>query len=501
MEAERRRQEAEHRARRHARQGQHRPRLQQFDELTGGQPGSSYTGAPAPGTLRDDDRVPVHVRYARRSSGAEGPPASAPPPRGRAGRVVKRLLIAVGALVLVAALGLFFLYQYIMSDFREANRPTVTEPPVDVTQATNPDNGETLPVTAPPPSPTPLPTASPFAEGIQNILLIGRDSRNDGQHDLADTIMVLTIDNNSQDLKLASIQRDTLVFIGGDQTRLNRINASMAEGPEMVVHTVNRNFSLDIRNYVSIDMAGTEEIINMLGGIEIDVPENPAFIKLINDGIYEQTVMEHGWGYKEDHGYLEKGGKQLLTGRQALAYMRVRMIDSDYKRAERQREVLQLLLRKFLTRNILDMTNIVKRGLGYVRTNMGEIDLLALATTIVPRFSSDISQMQIPAPGTFWEDNFDSIAPGLGLLNPKIHDFIYGNHDYLQAVPEVPQGPKVVTDIWIEPGTPYFYRIYRGVYGARVEDVAREEIAKHAAHGYIPSPSEMPPAQSQPAVP
>lgn len=442
------------------------------------------------GGRRDDDREPV-FETPRPPRRAAQPALEAQRGRSGGGRVLKRVLLAMTALVLVLAVGVVLLWQYLFSDFRARNRPTQPPPVTTVTEAeqnlTQLSGQNAEQTTAALPVIEPIPAPERFEEGIQNILLIGSDTRNDGEHDLADTLMIATIDNIAGKLRLASIQRDTAVYIGGDLRHLARINSSMSSGPEMVMQTVNRNFSLDISSYVAIEFTGVEDIIDALGGIEIDVPEDEAFIGYMNDAIYEQTVLREGWGYQGPSQQLESGGRQLLTGRQALGYMRVRKSDNDYQRTSRQRETLQLLLEKFLQQDLLTMINIARQGLGLVRTNLGEMELLGLATSVLPRFRHNLDQLQIPVQGTFWEREDGVILPGFALLNPRIHEFIYGSHQYLAAVHEIPAAPKLETNYWLEPGSDAFKRYYRSEFGDRVDAVSLEEENRQRQAGYVPT--------------
>ncbi|MDI9470529.1 MAG: LCP family protein [Bacillota bacterium] len=439
---------------------------------------------------RDDDREPVFETPGPRRR----PVRPTPEDRdyGGGNRVFKRLLLVLSSFILVLIVGIVVLWQYLFADFRARNRPserprvTTAAPAAGLPQ---PDGREDEP-----PGPgTELPAAEPipaperFVNGIQNILLIGSDTRNDGEHDLADTLLILTIDNDAGKLRLSSIQRDTAVYISGDSQYLSRINASMHGGPGMVMETVNRSFSLDISDFVAIEFTGVEDIIDALGGIEVDVPEDESFIGYVNDAIYEQTVIREGWGYEGPSQKLERGGLQLLSGRQALGYMRVRKSDSDYQRTGRQREVLQLLLDKFMHQDLVTMLSVARQGLGLVRTNLSEMEMLGLATSVLPRFRHDMEQLQIPLPGTFWERQDGMILPGYALMNPRIHDFIYGSHQYLAAVREIPAAPKLETVYWLEPGSDAFRNYYRSEFGDLVDAKSQDEESRQRQAGYVPS--------------
>ncbi|MDD2213800.1 MAG: LCP family protein [Oscillospiraceae bacterium] len=388
-------------------------------------------------------------------------------------RLWTRILVGIGAVFLLLLLIAFGLWQYLLGDYRRNNQAQITL-----------TNAQQEVVT-----PTPIPEQSAFAKGIQNILLIGSDTRNDGEHSLADVIMILTVNNNTNKLMLSSVQRDTLVYINGDTSRLAKVNSALQEGPDALMYTLNQNFSLDISSYVMIDMAGTEDIIDLVGGVDIDIPDSQDFIDALNEALYEQNVLAEGWynydAYTPD---VEVAGLQHLNGRQALAYMRVRTVDSDYRRTERQREVLGLLLDKFKTLSAADMLNVVKTGLGYISSNMSEFDLLQLATTIVPKMGT-MDQQQIPQTGNFWEDEAGDIVPGFSLVNTDLHQAIFGNLDNLKNVPEIANAPRLKTDYYVEPGTEYFIRAYSPTLGeAGAEQASAAELARQVAAGYSPLP-------------
>ncbi len=390
----------------------------------------------------------------------------------RASRVFFILSVVVALVLLAASFTWNYLTGKFMKEPEKSNQITITM---------TDDKGSNVVVT-----PTPIPEKSAFAEGIKNILLIGSDSRHDGEHELADVIMIMTVDNKKNQLKLSSIQRDMLVYTGGDITQLKKINSVLQYGPELLVHTINENLSLDLQGYVQIDMTGTETIIDMMEGIEIDVPEDEAFIDYLNLAIHEQNVLAEGWTANENYvDELTQGGKQTLNGRQTLAYMRVRKVDSDYRRTERQREVMELLLKKFLRQNPLKMAQVVREGLSFVRTDLAYKDIFGLATQVVPALGGGMEQMQIPVNKTFWEDQNGNIVPGFNLMNPLIHNFIYGDLSHQLAVHQIPQAPALETNYYIEPETLRFFEVYGAIVGEeQARSESRAEYQRQYANGY-----------------
>ena len=403
--------------------------------------------------------------------------AQTKPKRGKRVRA-SRVFLGISILLALLLIGTSMVWSYVTGKFMKEPEQTKPSPTIQITD----ESGSVHHVT-----PTPIPEKSAFAEGIKNILLIGSDSRDDGEHDLADVIMILTVDNNTKQLKLSSIQRDMLAYIGGDTAELKKINSALMHGPEMLIHTINENLSLDIQDYVEIDMSGTETIIDMLGGIEIDVPDDEGFLHYMNLAIYEQNVLAEGWTYNENYvDELDEGGLKLLSGRQTLAYMRVRKIDSDYRRTERQREVMELLLQKFMRQNPIKMAQVVREGLGFVRTDLSYGDIFSLATQVIPALNSGLEQLQIPITGSFWEDQAGNIVPSFKLMNPEIHQFVYGDLTHQLAVPQIPQSPAIYTDYYLEPGTDRFIEAYKPVMGLESASQASiEEYERQVANGYV----------------
>ena len=169
-------------------------------------------------------------------------------------------------------------------------------------------------------------------------ILMGKDtSSSTGTR--TDVIMVASINNKTGEVKLCSVYRDTFVDIGDNN--YTKINAAYSYGgPDQAIKTLNRNLDLNIKEFVTIGFEGLTDIINSLGGIELDIDED-AVIHLNN---YQLTMADElGISYTP----LEHGGYQTVDGLQATAYCRVRYIaGSDLGRAQHQRDVLKAILEK-----------------------------------------------------------------------------------------------------------------------------------------------------------
>ncbi|MDD5848664.1 MAG: LCP family protein, partial [Firmicutes bacterium] len=175
----------------------------------------------------------------------------------------------------------------------------------------------------------------------REIALFGVDSLEGelSQKTRSDSIMILCINETKDEAKLISVYRDTLLNLG-DGT-YNKCNAAYARGgPEQAIRMLNSNFDLNITDFVTIGFSGLTDVINALGGVEIDIDERE--LSHIND--YQLTMaQELGCDYTE----VTKTGLQTLDGLQATAYCRIRYTYGwDYRRAARQREVMYQIIDK-----------------------------------------------------------------------------------------------------------------------------------------------------------
>ncbi|MEG2109033.1 MAG: LCP family protein, partial [Clostridium sp.] len=222
--------------------------------------------------------------------------------------------------------------------------------------------------------------------GITNILLIGTDARKLDEAARADAIIIATIDNNHKKLKLTSIMRDTLVDVEGHGEQ--KINAALAfGGPELLMKTIKDNFGISLNKYAMVNFGGFQQIIDEVGGIEVDVHdyEIPELNKFI--GEYE----------KDKSPKITEPGMQKLDGQQALAYARIRKVgNGDYERTERQRRVIDLVTQKFKDLSPLKYPSVMASLLPYVKTNIEPFMILNYAYTASKFPSLDFEQLRVP---------------------------------------------------------------------------------------------------------
>lgn len=227
---------------------------------------------------------------------------------------------------------------------------------------------------------------------IINIAFFGVDRRFKNEPSRSDSIMVLTIDEKHKKIKMSSIMRDTYVNI--KDHGMTKINHAYAYGgPELAIRTLNENFNLDIKNYVTVDFFNLESIINSLGGVRINVRADE--IKIINSYMAEVGLLE-----KQSFKAVTSTGVQNLDGKQAVAYSRIRYTTGgDFERTERQRTVLSALLAKIQSAGELEFPIIAAKLLPYTETSMSSIDIIKLGTAIFINNIKNLDQERFPVDG------------------------------------------------------------------------------------------------------
>ena len=259
-------------------------------------------------------------------------------------------------------------------------------------------------------------------EGITNVLLVGTDGRDLEESARADSIIIATLDSNNKEIRLTSLFRDTLVDIEGYGA--NKLNAAMAFGGiELLKDTIRETYDISIDKYIIINFWGFEAIIDQIGGLEIDVKDYQ--LKELNKYIGEST------GGNDCP--VTETGLQLLNGKQALSYARIRKgVGDEFERTERQREVLFKVAEKLRETKPTKYLGIVNSMLDYINTNIDIMDAINMAYTIYKFPSLDTKQIHI----TLTELSDDmKYGGGIGwvfIMDRKqnteiLHDFIFND--------------------------------------------------------------------------
>lgn len=220
--------------------------------------------------------------------------------------------------------------------------------------------------------------------GYRNIALLGVDSRDmdstDGSR--SDAIIIVSINQETKEVNLISVYRDTYMDVQG--YGLTKVTHAYAYGgPELAINTLNRNLDLDISEFVTVNFEIVADVVDLVGGVEIDIEENE--ISQMNKYI-EDTAKNVGRSANK----ITSAGKQKLDGIQAVTYARIRKTTGgDYKRTERMRTVLKAVFEKAKTMNVSTLNDMANKILPEVETNIGLSEVISLIPTITSINISD----------------------------------------------------------------------------------------------------------------
>ncbi len=221
--------------------------------------------------------------------------------------------------------------------------------------------------------------------GYTNIAIFGLDNRKGGQYSkgLSDVIMVASINNETKEVRLVSVYRDT--YLSTKEDKFGKANTAYSGGGvKRALSMLNRNLDLNITQYVCVDWVAVVEAIDALGGVEIDIDSSEK--KYINYYLWE---IDKATGQKTPE--VTKTGKITLTGAQATAYSRIRYTGGgDFKRASRQRIVMEAMLNKAKTASIDKLLDICDEVFDDIKTNIPMEQIMNMALD-VPKYKIGIS--------------------------------------------------------------------------------------------------------------
>ncbi len=213
-------------------------------------------------------------------------------------------------------------------------------------------------------------------KGYRNIVLFGVDARaNTYDNSRSDCIIIASINEDTNEVKLTSIYRDTYVYIEGHG--YDKITHAYAYGgPELAINTINKNFDLDITEFVAVNFDAVVDIIDAIDGVNITIESDE--LNYINDYI---SAVDSQMGKRTQK--VTKTGNQTLSGVQALAYSRIRYTaGGDYKRTERMRDVLNASFSKAKTMSVGKLNNLADILLPKVYTNITSNEILGMIPNI-----------------------------------------------------------------------------------------------------------------------
>lgn len=310
-----------------------------------------------------------------------------------------RLLLFLEIIIILGAIGYLF-YHYLYSKMQ------VT--PIDTSQVQMNDFQD------------------PNIKDYRNIVFLGLDSQENNldENTRSDSIIIASIHKKTKAVKLVSIYRDTYSSI--PDYGMTKINHSYAYGgPVLTMTTINHNFDLDITDFVCINFRGLANMVDIVGGIDIEIQEEE--LDNLNDYIGNMNKINGGSSPK-----LDSAGMHTLDGNQAVAYSRIRYTDGgDYRRAERQRTVILGIMDKAKS-NPVAMYRLAREVLPDVHTSLSKSELFMLAKDI---FFYDFGETTgFP----FDEENYGTSIGGIyyGVPNTlntsvtKLHKYMFDTDDY-----------------------------------------------------------------------
>lgn len=283
-------------------------------------------------------------------------------------------------------------------------------------------------------------------ENITNIALFGLDTREGDKQSHSDCMMIVTVDNTRGKIKLISLMRDSLVDIDGyGEDKLNA--AYFRGGPSLAIRTINENFGTDIKDYVAVDFEQLVQIVDAIGGVDIDV-QNDNELKELN-----RVIKDYGTERGKEFSSVEKTGLQTLDGVQALCYGRIRKGNTgdDWSRVERQSVVLNAMFAKISSMDANGLLGIMNRLMPYVTTSLAPADIAPLIVGAVKNGVPAVEHVRFPLDGEwkYYGSSNEYIMYDVDVVADELHEYIYND-----VTPGTDSGSTDSTDSSTSTGKP-----------------------------------------------
>ena len=343
-----------------------------------------------------------------KGASAKGAPSSSKKKsasKTKGARKKRRIIIFGIEIVLLLVLVVGF---YVVRQLDRIQRPVVDPEQVQINQTLPEETVKTL-------------------SGYTNIALFGLDSRTPGQlgkGNRSDTIIIASINNDTQEVRLVSVYRDTYLDLANG--KFNKCNGAYSSGgPEQAMAMLNKNLDLDIQYYISVDFAALTETIDLLGGLYIDVDETE--ISHLNNYTVETSVVTGVETQK-----LTQTGLQLLDGVQATSYCRIRYTDGDdFKRTERQREVIGEIVNTAKKADITEINEIINAVFSKIATNYTNEEIIQMAPEMIGYNIVDTQGFPFDRVPASVKGKGSCVVPVNLAENVKqLHEYLFGNYSY-----------------------------------------------------------------------
>ena len=265
-------------------------------------------------------------------------------------------------------------------------------------------------------------------DGYWTVAVFGVDSRdgNTGKGALSDVEMLCSIHRKTGEIRLLSVFRDTYVRID-QKEKFHKINeAYFLGGPEQAVKTLEDNFDLQIDDYATFNWKAVVDAINVLGGVDIDITDKE--FAYINSFITE-TVNSTGVG---SH-HLEHSGMNHLDGVQAVAYARLRLMDTDFNRTERQRKILGQTMEKAKSADLKTLTTLIGTVYPQTKTSIGVDNLASMAKNAKKYYISQTSGFPFSHQEIKINKRSCVVPTTLESNVIQLHSYLYDSENYMPS--------------------------------------------------------------------
>lgn len=282
-----------------------------------------------------------------------------------------------------------------------------------------------------------------LGEGYLNVALFGVDSREGDleKNTRTDSLIIASLNKETKEIKMVSVYRDTLLDLS--EGTLQKCNAAYSfGGPTQAINMLNMNLDLDIQKYVTVDFGIVAEVIDLLGGLDIEITEEEE--KYLNEFVYETGVVAG----KEPH-FIGGSGLQHMDGVQATTYARIRSTaGGDFKRTERQRLVIEKMVEKIMQSDLSTINKIIDEVFPTVSTNFTITEIL--------NYAKYFAQYKLGENTGFPIDKTTDTISGLGsVVIPvtlednvrQLHEFLFGTAGYSPSEKVKSISGKIVTRI------------------------------------------------------
>ena len=245
---------------------------------------------------------------------------------------------------------------------------------------------------------------------VYNVLLIGADKLNEAGTTRSDTMLLVSVDSRNQTLKFTSFMRDMWVEIPGyDDAKLNA--AFSYGGTDLLVKTIQQNFKIKIDNYVMVDFEMFKMLIDGIGGVTVDITEKEA--SFINRTTHAKVEV----------------GENHLNGDYALIYCRIRKLDSDFGRTQRQRKVMAAIFDQIKSQNIIGTLKTAGDIMPYITTDISPLKMMLKGVGAVKYLTYGNDELRLPIDGEYADRYINGQAALVVDFDTNIEavqEFIYG---------------------------------------------------------------------------